>query len=45
MIEKETFPKMAEEGTLYCYDYNGFWEDVGQPCDYLVGTEMILDHY
>lgn len=45
MIEKDVFPKMAEEGVLYCLDYKGFWEDVGQPKDYLIGTEMILTYY
>lgn len=29
MIEKEVFPKMAEEGVLYSLNLKGFWEDVG----------------
>jgi mannose-1-phosphate guanylyltransferase len=41
-IEKEIFPKMAEEGHLFCMDLPGFWMDVGQPKDYLIGIGLYL---
>lgn len=43
-IEKEVFPKMAEEGRLYAMDLEGFWMDIGQPKDFLKGTELYLNH-
>jgi len=43
-IEKEIFPKMAEEGKLYCMTLDGFWMDVGQPKDFLTGTSLFLHH-
>ena len=36
-IEKEIFPKMAAEGQLYMFTLKGYWMDIGQPNDYLVG--------
>lgn len=36
-IEREIFPKMAEEQGLYQYTLPGFWMDIGQPKDYLSG--------
>ena len=36
-IEKEIFPKMADNGDLYAFVMNGFWMDVGQPKDFLEG--------
>jgi mannose-1-phosphate guanylyltransferase len=41
-IEKEIFPKMAEEGELYRMVLPGFWMDVGQPADFLKGTGLYL---
>jgi len=43
-IEKEVFPKMANEGQLYCVALEGFWMDVGQPKDYLQGMSLYLHH-
>jgi len=43
-IEKEIFPKMADEGQLYCMTLPGFWMDVGQPKDFLAGTGLYLSH-
>jgi mannose-1-phosphate guanylyltransferase len=43
-IEKEIFPKMADEGKLFCMTLNGFWMDVGQPKDFLTGTSLYLHH-
>jgi len=42
-IEKEVFPKMAEEGQLYCMPLEGFWMDVGQPKDFLAGMCLYLN--
>ena len=41
-IEKEVFPRQAEEGELYCMELQGFWMDVGQPADFLTGESCIL---
>lgn len=43
-IEKEIFPKMAAENQLFCMTLPGFWMDVGQPKDFLAGTELYLRH-
>ena len=43
-IERETFPRIASEGGQYTIDLDGFWMDVGQPKDYLIGTKLWLDH-
>lgn len=34
---------MASEGDLYAMDLKGFWMDVGQPKDYLLGMNMYLN--
>lgn len=41
-IEREIFPKIAESGTLYSMVLPGFWMDVGQPKDYLIGLGLYL---
>jgi mannose-1-phosphate guanylyltransferase len=41
-IEREIFPQMAKEGELYVYQLKGFWADIGQPKDYLYGTNLYL---
>jgi len=43
-IEKEIFPQMAEDGQLYSMVLKGFWMDIGQPKDFLAGTNMYLAH-
>lgn len=43
MLEKEIFPKMAKEGVLFAIDLPGFWMDIGQPKDFLIGTKLYLD--
>jgi len=35
---------MAEEQKLFCMDLEGFWMDVGQPKDFLAGTNLYLAH-
>lgn len=42
-IEQEIFPKMAADGNLYAMDLPGFWMDVGQPPDYLIGQVLYLE--
>lgn len=44
-IETEVFPGMAAEGLLYVMELKGFWADIGQPKDYLVGQSMRLAAY
>lgn len=41
-IEKEIFPVMADAGQLHALELAGFWMDVGQPKDYLVGLGLFL---
>ncbi|KII62015.1 Mannose-1-phosphate guanyltransferase beta-A [Thelohanellus kitauei] len=43
-IEKETFPQMALDQTLYCFRLQSFWMDIGQPHDYLMGSKLYLQH-
>ncbi len=35
---------MASEGNLFAMDLKGFWMDVGQPKDYLIGIGLYLNH-
>lgn len=44
-IEKEVFPAMADEGMLFVMELKGFWADVGQPKDYLIGQGLRLADY
>ena len=34
---------MAQEGQLYSMILKGFWMDVGQPKDFLIGTSLYLN--
>jgi len=43
-IEQQIFPKMCEAGELYAHVLSGFWMDVGQPKDYLIGVRLYLTH-
>lgn len=43
-IEKEIFPRMAEEQQLYAMELPGFWMDIGQPKDFLTG-KWIFSQY
>lgn len=42
-IERDIFPQMAKEGELYAFKLEGFWADIGQPRDYLAGTNLYLN--
>lgn len=41
-IEKEIFPQMATADELYAFHLPGFWMDIGQPKDYLIGLSKYL---
>jgi len=42
-IEREVFPKLAEEGRLFGYDFEGLWIDIGEPEDYLKANRLWLN--
>ncbi|MBC7131421.1 NDP-sugar synthase [Candidatus Bathyarchaeota archaeon] len=44
-IEREVFPRLAEEDALYGYVYEGIWSDIGKTHDYLKLNMMMLDMY
>lgn len=41
-IEREIFPKIAEDKKLYSMVLKGYWMDIGQPKDYLTGMVLHL---
>lgn len=41
-LEREIFPKLAEDGQLYCIPLKGFWMDIGKPKDFLTGSKYYL---
>jgi mannose-1-phosphate guanylyltransferase len=41
-IEREIFPKMVDDTQLYQMVLPGFWMDIGQPKDYLIGQTLFL---
>ena len=43
-IEREIFPQMAKEEELYALPLKGFWRDIGQPPDFLIGAYMYLEY-
>jgi mannose-1-phosphate guanylyltransferase len=42
-IEREIFPKIAQEGRLYGHKVNGLWIDIGKPQEYLEANKTVLD--
>jgi mannose-1-phosphate guanylyltransferase len=42
-IEREIFPKLAEEGKLFGYPFEGLWIDIGEPEDYLKANKLWLE--
>jgi mannose-1-phosphate guanylyltransferase len=42
-IEKEVFPKIADERKLFAMVLPGFWMDIGQPRDYITGLRLYLE--
>uniref|UniRef100_A0A914YM30 mannose-1-phosphate guanylyltransferase n=1 Tax=Panagrolaimus superbus TaxID=310955 RepID=A0A914YM30_9BILA len=43
-MEKEIFPEMCQTSNLYAFVLKGYWMDVGQPRDFLKGTQLYLDN-
>jgi len=43
-LEKDQFPRLAEEGQLHYCTLRGYWMDLGQPKDFLTGTKLYLQH-
>jgi mannose-1-phosphate guanylyltransferase len=41
-LEREVFPRLAEEGKLFGYEAEGLWVDVGKPADYLQANRLWL---
>ncbi len=42
-IEREVFPKLAEEGKLGGHCIDGLWIDIGKPQEYLEANKIVLD--
>jgi len=42
-VEREVFPKLAEEGKLCGHFVNGLWKDIGRPEEYIETNRIILD--
>jgi NDP-sugar pyrophosphorylase family protein len=42
-IEREIFPKLAEEGSLFGHEFKEIWMDIGKPLDYLKANRILLD--
>ncbi|EPR79893.1 Mannose-1-phosphate guanyltransferase [Spraguea lophii 42_110] len=41
-LEKDVFPQMCDNRKLGYFELNGFWMDIGQPADYLIGQNLYL---
>ncbi len=42
-IERETFPKLADEKKIYGHNFEDLWIDIGTPRDYLRVNQLLLD--
>ena len=42
-IEREVFPKLAEQGKLFGHTFTDVWIDIGKPEDYLRANKVMLD--
>jgi mannose-1-phosphate guanylyltransferase len=42
-IEREVFPKLAEEGKLCGHCIDGLWIDIGKPHEYLEANRIVLE--
>jgi mannose-1-phosphate guanylyltransferase len=42
-LEREVFPKLVAEGSLYGHVLSGLWMDIGKPEDYLKINKKMLD--
>jgi len=43
-IEREVFPKLAEENRLFGSQIRGLWMDIGKTNEYLQANKTVLDH-
>jgi mannose-1-phosphate guanylyltransferase len=43
-MEREVFPRLAEENALYGYKVKGLWIDIGRPEEYLLTNRMLLEN-
>ncbi|KYN95817.1 putative mannose-1-phosphate guanyltransferase [Plasmodium gaboni] len=43
-LEKEIFPKLANDNMLYFYQLNNFWADIGKPLDFLKGQSLYMEN-
>ena len=43
-LEKEIFPRLADNGDLFVHRLKGFWKDIGLPHDFLTATQILLSH-
>lgn len=41
-LEREVFPKLADEGVFYGYVFDGLWTDIGKTEDYLEVNKALL---
>ena len=41
--ERDVFPALARDGTLYGYKFDGMWVDIGVPEDFYLANRMMLD--
>jgi mannose-1-phosphate guanylyltransferase len=44
-LEREIFPQVVKESSLLTYELEGFWMDIGQIKDYLIGQKMYIEKY
>jgi mannose-1-phosphate guanylyltransferase len=42
-MERQIFPKLVKEGTLYGHVVNDLWIDIGKPEEYLQTNKLLLD--
>jgi NDP-sugar pyrophosphorylase family protein len=42
-IEREIFPKLVKNRSLFGYKFDGFWIDIGKPNDYIAANKLVLD--
>jgi mannose-1-phosphate guanylyltransferase len=42
-MEREVFPKLAEDGKLYGHPVQGLWMDIGKPEEYLQTNKILAD--
>ncbi|WUR02266.1 mannose-1-phosphate guanyltransferase [Vairimorpha necatrix] len=44
-LERDIFPNIVKDNLLGTFDLRGFWMDIGQIKDYLIGQHMYLKRY